>query len=75
MLYAHGYPGGMAKEDTHTKARAIRIEDGLWLALGRLVGDRGRAALINQFIRWYLHQGELPERPELRGAASPPAST
>ena len=70
-----GYPARMAK-DTHTTVRAVRIDDTLWLPFGRLVGARGRAEVLKQFIRWYIHEAgaELPERPELR-RSSPPAST
>ena len=60
------YAGRMVK-DTHTRVRAVRIDDTLWLPLGRLVGERGRADLIKQFIRWYLRlTDDLPERPDLR---------
>lgn len=60
----------MPAPDTHTTARAIRIEDELWLPFGRLVGVRDRARVIREFIRWYIRESdELPQRPELRGAA------
>ncbi|MBH1939243.1 hypothetical protein I5Q34_34145 [Streptomyces sp. AV19] len=52
-------------KDTHTTNRVIRIPDDDWEDLGRIVGDRGRAQLVRDFIAWYLHRPKAaqPKRP------------
>jgi len=49
--------GGIARN------RSFRVDDEDWNALGVLVEAAGstRGAVINQFVRWYLHKGELPQ--------------
>lgn len=39
------------KED-HTKVRSLRSDDTVWQPFGDAVGDRNRAAWINDFMRW-----------------------
>jgi hypothetical protein len=59
--------------ETHTPGRLIRIPGRYWEALGRLIGDRQRSALVVDFIRWYLHEpgAKLPRRPK---PATPPVT-
>ncbi len=49
-----------------TPARPIRIAQPLWDAFGEAAGARNRAAVIVEFIRWYVHDphSKLPKRPE-----------
>lgn len=42
------------KTDGHTPMRPIRIPDDEWEALGQAVGERNRARLIREYIRWHL---------------------
>jgi hypothetical protein len=58
-------------KDTHTTNRVIRIGDE-WDELGNVAGQRKRAAVIRQLVRWYLRRpgAKLPERPPLRRDAS-----
>lgn len=55
-MHIHNYDGPMAKQKTegHTPMRPIRIPDDEWEALGQAVGDRNRARLIREYIRWHL---------------------
>ncbi|MEV4181664.1 hypothetical protein AB0J28_09475 [Streptosporangium canum] len=52
-------------KDTHTRHRPIRVDDDLWVAFGRLVGERNRSAVIRDFIRWYVGErgAKAPKRP------------
>jgi hypothetical protein len=56
LMHIHNYDGLMAKQKTegHTPMRPIRIPDDEWEALGQAVGDRNRARLIREYIRWHL---------------------
>ncbi len=49
-----------------TPARPVRIAQPLWDAFGEAAGVRNRAAVIVEFIRWYVHEphSKLPKRPE-----------
>jgi antitoxin component of RelBE/YafQ-DinJ toxin-antitoxin module len=49
------------------KARNLRgVDDETWELFGQATTAMGldRSAALRVFIRWYLHQGELPDRPE-----------
>jgi antitoxin component of RelBE/YafQ-DinJ toxin-antitoxin module len=49
------------------KMRGLRgVDDELWRVFGDAADAMGldRSAVIRLLIRWYLHQGELPDRPE-----------
>ncbi|MET9445011.1 hypothetical protein [Streptomyces sp. NPDC006610] len=52
------------KTDGHTPMRPIRIPDDEWEALGQAVGERNRARLIREYIRWHVRWpgNEQPER-------------
>lgn len=60
-------------KDSHTTNRVVRIPDDDWDDFGVQAGERGRAALIRDFIAWYLRrpEAELPPRPEPPSAAQP----
>lgn len=66
LMHIHNYDGPMAKQSTegHTPMRPIRIPDDEWEALGQAVGDRNRARLIREYIRWHLRWpgNKQPER-------------
>ena len=51
--------------DTYTPHRPIRIDGGLWDAVGEEVGKRKRAALVRDLLRWWLRipGAKLPPRP------------
>lgn len=50
---------------THTPHRPIRVEDDLWEEFGRIAGPRNRAAVLREFIAWYVRRrgAVLPKRP------------
>lgn len=52
-------------KENHTPLRPVRVEDELWAAFGRLVGERKRSQVIRDFIRWYVGERgvKAPERP------------
>lgn len=55
----------MAEDASYDKPRQMRVPDDEWLPFEDAA--RGsRAALVRQFIRWYLRRpgAELPDRPE-----------
>jgi hypothetical protein len=66
LMHIHPYDGPMAKQKTegHTPMRPIRIPDDEWEALGQAVGERNRARLIREYIRWHLRWpgNKQPER-------------
>ncbi len=51
--------------ETHTRARPIRISDADWAKFEDRAGERNRAAVLVQFIRWYNREpgATLPKRP------------
>lgn len=53
------------EKDTHTTNRVIRVPDDDWSDFGKAVGDRNRAAVLREFIAWYLRRPKaaLPKRP------------
>lgn len=69
-----GRPGAYARstvgpvvskaKDTHTTNRVVRLGDE-WEELGEAAGERNRATVIRQLVRWYLRYpgAKLPERP------------
>lgn len=65
-MHIQPYDCPMAKQKTegHTPMRPIRIPDDEWEALGQAVGDRNRARLIREYIRWHLRWpgNKQPER-------------
>jgi hypothetical protein len=50
---------------SHTPPRQMRIPDDEWLPFEDATGDQPRAAVVRDFIRWYLRRpgAKLPERP------------
>lgn len=50
---------------SHTTNRVVRIDDPEWNDLGAAAGERNRAHVIREFVRWYLRRpgAKLPERP------------
>lgn len=60
-------------KDTHTTNRVIRIPDDDWEELGHLVGERGRAQLLRDFIAWYLRRphAKAVKRPEPQPPTQP----
>jgi hypothetical protein len=46
----------------------IRVEADAWRRFGALVGDKERAALLRDFIRWWLREPgvTMPRRPPRR---------
>ena len=59
---------GEPEPDTYTPHRPIRIEDPLWDAVGAVVGQRKRAALVRDLLRWWMRMpgAKLPPRPPRR---------
>ena len=58
---------------THTINRVVRL-DGEWGELAEAAGERKRADVIRQLVRWYLRYpgAKLPVRPPRKdGGASP----
>ena len=58
----------MASEpDSYRPHTSFRIEADLWKRFGALVGEKNRAALLRDFIRWWLRipGAKLPPRPPL----------
>ncbi|MFC7330784.1 hypothetical protein [Marinactinospora rubrisoli] len=55
----------MTATDKHTPHRPIRVDQDLWDRFGELAGDRSRAEVVREFIRWYVRErgAKLPERP------------
>lgn len=57
----------MAEQDTdnHTPHRPIRVDQDLWDEFGALVGDRNRARMVRDYIRWYVGRPGVaaPKRP------------
>jgi hypothetical protein len=51
-------------KDTHAINRVIRLREE-WVDLGELVGERRRAQIIRELIRWYLRYpgAKQPVRP------------
>jgi hypothetical protein len=58
---------GAVPNQPRTQHRSVRVNDEDWADLDTAAKSLGvdRAALIKQFIRWYLRRpgAELPERP------------
>jgi hypothetical protein len=52
-------------KETHTTNRVVRIDDSDWADLGAAAGERNRANVIRELVRWYLRRpgAKLPERP------------
>lgn len=75
-MHIHPYDGPMAKQKTegHTPMRPIRIPDDEWKAFGSYVGDRERARVIREFIRWYLRWPDAaqPEPPRAKETVRAP---
>lgn len=53
--------------EPHTTARHIRIPDELWERVEELGKAQGksRAAVINELLRWYVHDMGRPAMPNL----------
>jgi hypothetical protein len=61
-------PGRLAAmTEPHTTPRHIRIPDDLWEQCGDLATLQGksRAAVINELLRWYVHDMGRPAMPQL----------
>lgn len=67
LVATPGYRSGMSPNAPRTPARQIRIGDE-WFEFDEAAKsmDTERAALVRQFIAWYLRKpgAELPERPK-----------
>lgn len=52
-------------KETHTTNRVVRIDDADWTDLGAAAGERNRAQVIRELVRWYLRRpgAKLPDRP------------
>lgn len=52
--------------ELHTPVRSIRMDEERWARLGGEAGPRGRSALINDLVAWYLREpgAKQPKRPE-----------
>ncbi|MEU4410698.1 hypothetical protein AB0F88_39860 [Streptosporangium sp. NPDC023963] len=63
-------------KETHTPHRPIRVDDELWEKFGQLVGERNRAAIVREFIRWFVRErgAKLPRRPDAGDSSGSPAS-
>lgn len=61
-----GTLGNVPEPETYTKHHAIRVGKTRWEAFGALVAPRSRAAVINEFIAWYIGEkgAKRPERPK-----------
>lgn len=61
-----GTLGDVPEPETYTKHRPIRVNKVRWEAFGALVAPRSRAAVINEFIAWYVGEpgAKLPKRPK-----------
>ena len=54
----------MTTDRGKTPRQSVRIDKALWAKAGEMVGQRGRAAAIRDFLRWLTHEtDELPRRP------------
>lgn len=53
-------------DDNNTPIQPVRIPPWLWVAFGKAVGNRRRAAVIREFMRWYIRDpgAKLPKRPD-----------
>lgn len=60
----------------HTRARPIRISDADWAKFEQRAGERQRASVVVEFIRWYNREpgAKLPKRPPDPDAESEPES-
>ncbi|MFG2001740.1 hypothetical protein ACGFNU_21570 [Spirillospora sp. NPDC048911] len=52
-------------KETHTPHRPIRVENDLWEEFGQVAGERNRAAVLRDFMAWYVRRrgATLPKRP------------
>lgn len=52
--------------ENHTPIQRFRLDAETWAEFGEAAGERGRAAIIKELIRWYLRKpgAKLPTRPE-----------
>jgi hypothetical protein len=52
-------------KDSHTPNRVVRVDDDLWEGFGDAAGDKGRAEVLREFMRWYRHEpgAKMPKRP------------
>jgi hypothetical protein len=55
-----------AKKPSGPPVRPVRVSDSLWTRFGEVAGVRGRAPILIEFIRWYVHavDAKTPRRPE-----------
>lgn len=55
----------MTPPETHTTPKQMRIPDELWALLAQVAGQRGRAGVVIELLRWYLREpgAKQPERP------------
>lgn len=53
-------------KETHTTNRTIRIRDDDWADLGALYGERGRSAVLKDWIAFHLRRdgAKQPPRPD-----------
>ena len=62
-------------EPSYDKPRQMRIPDSEWLPFDEAAATKGlkRAAVVRQFIRWYLHRpgATMPKRPDIGPWSTP----
>lgn len=61
------YDRKVPNPENFTPIQRFRFDQKLWERFGRVVGTRGRSAILGAFVRWYLREpgAKLPKRPEV----------